>query len=182
MNIEIRREAYCRYGEAHDLQIHVEFMKNQITELLTHYGPIGAIWLDGIGTPNSRKEKIHLFETQALYDHIHFLQPQVLVSYKQGLLGTEDSKAPERNFKGASEVPLEICDTLQPHSWGCDRQDDQRHKTADQVMAMLKKAKGMGAKLLLNTGPRPDGSIHPDDVKTLKGVGRSLREAVSPTT
>ena len=171
-------EAYYKYGEAHDLQIYVEFMKKQITELLTHYGPIGAIWLDGIGTPNSRKEKAHLFKTQALYDHIHSLQPQVLVSYKQGLLGTEDFKAPERNFKGASEVPLEICDTLQPHSWGYDREDDQGHKTADQVMDMLKKAKGMGANLLLNTGPRPDGSIHPDDVKTLKEVGRRLREAV----
>ncbi|NQV32237.1 MAG: alpha-L-fucosidase, partial [Phycisphaeraceae bacterium] len=122
------------------------------------------------------------FKTQALYDHIHSLQPQVLVSYKQGLLGTEDFKAPERHFKGASEVPLEICDTLQPHSWGHDRQDDQGHKSADQVMEMLKKAKGMGANLLLNTGPRSDGSIHPDDVKTLQEVGRRLRETVLPTT
>jgi len=33
----------------------------------------------------------------------------------------------------------------------------------------------MGANLLLNTGPLPDGSIHPDDVKTLREVGRRLR-------
>ena len=158
------------------MQIYVEFMKNQITELLTNYGPIGAIWLDGFSTPNSRKDKIHLFKIQELYDHIHSLQPQVLVSYKQGLLGTEDFKAPERNFKGTSEVPLELCDTLQPHAWGHHRQDDQNHKTADQVMDMLKKAKGLGANLLLNTGPLPDGSIHPADVKTLKEVGKRLRQ------
>ena len=42
-------------------------------------------------------------------------------------------------------------------------------------MGMLEKAKGMGANLLLNTGPLPDGSIHPQDVKTLKEVGRRLR-------
>lgn len=168
-------ESY-KYGEDHDLQIYVEFMKNQITELLTNYGPIGAIWLDGIGLPNSRKEKIHLFKCQELYDHIHSLQPQVLVSYKNGLLGTEDFKAPERHFKGTSEVPLEICNTLQPYSWGYDSRDDQGHKTADEVMEMLERAKEMGANLLLNTGPLPDGSIHPDDIKTLKEVGRRLRQ------
>lgn len=169
-------ESY-KVSEEHDLQIYVEFMKNQITELLTNYGPIGAIWLDGIGTPRSRADKIHLFKTQELYDHIHSLQPQVLVSYKQGLLGTEDFKAPERHFKGTSDVPLEICDTLQPYSWGYDRRDDKGHKSADQVMEMLKRAKNMGANLLLNTGPLPNGSIHPHDVRTLKEVGRRLRNA-----
>lgn len=152
-----------------------EFAKNQITELLTHYGPIGAIWLDGIATPHSREDKIHLFRCQELYDHIHSLQPQVLVSYKQGLLGTEDFKVPERHFKSKSEVPLEICDTLQPKGWGYIKKDDGKHKTADQVMAMLKKANDMSANLLLNTGPLPDGSIHPEDVKTLAEVGRRLR-------
>jgi alpha-L-fucosidase len=162
-------------GEDHDLQIYVEFMKNQVTELLTNYGPIGAIWLDGIGTPNSRPETINQFKCQELYDHIHSLQPQVLVSYKQGLLGTEDFKAPERHFKGESAVPLEICDTLQPYSWGYDSRDDQGHKTADEVVEMLARAKAMDANLLLNTGPLPDGSIHPDDIKTLREVGQRIK-------
>ena len=150
-------------------------MKNQITELLTNYGPIGAIWLDGIATPRSRPEKVDQFRVQELYDHIHSLQPQVLVSYKQGLLGTEDFKAPERHFKGTSDVPLEICDTLQPYSWGYARIDDQGHKTADQVMEMLDHAAGIHANLLLNTGPLPDGSIHPEDIETLAEVGRRLK-------
>jgi alpha-L-fucosidase len=41
-----------------------------------------------------------------------------------------------------------------------------RHKSADQVMVMLRKAKEMGANLLSNIGLLPDGSIHPEDVKT----------------
>jgi hypothetical protein len=67
------------------------------------------IWLDGIATPLQRKnrngkvvssppnrpENAPEFRCQALYDRIHSLQPQVLVSYKQGLLGTEDFFAPE---------------------------------------------------------------------------------------
>jgi alpha-L-fucosidase len=164
------KEDFYKYGEEHDLQIYVEFMKNQITELLTNYGPIGGIWLDGIGTPESRPEKIHLFKCQELYDHIHSLQPQVLVSYKQGLLGTEDFKAPERHFNEPSEIPLEICNTLQPHSWGYDRNDNIGHKTVDDVIKMLEHTKKIGANLLLNTGPLPDGSIHPDDLKTLSSL------------
>ena len=170
-------ETFYKYGADHDLQVYVAFMKDQITELLTNYGPIGAIWLDGLATPASRPDKIHLFQTQELYDHIHALQPQVLVSYKQGLLGTEDFKAPERHWKGESEVPLEICDTLQPHGWGYVEADDGNHKSVDQVMKMLGKAKGIDANLLLNTGPLPDGSIHPDDIKTLKEVGQRLKDA-----
>jgi alpha-L-fucosidase len=167
-------ESY-KYGEDHDLQIYVEFMKNQITELLTNYGPIGAIWLDGHSTPRSRENKLHLFKTQELYHHIHSLQPQVLVSYKQGLLGTEDFKAPERNFTGTSDVPLEICNTLQGYSWGYDRNDEGNHRNADDVMEMLESAKDINANLLLNTGSLPDGTIHPQDVETLKEVGRRLR-------
>lgn len=169
------QEETYKYGEEHDLQVYVEFMKNQITELLTNYGPIGAIWLDGSGVPHSRKDNNHLFKCQELYDHIHSLQPQVLVSYKKGLLGTEDFKAPERHFTGTSDVPLEICNTLQPYSWGYARNDEKGHKSADDVMEMLAKAGEMKANLLLNTGPLPSGSIHPDDIKTLKEVGSRLR-------
>ncbi|QDU87907.1 Alpha-L-fucosidase [Pirellulimonas nuda] len=169
------RESHYKYGDEHDLQVYVEFMHNQITELLTNYGPIGAIWLDGHATPASRPNKMGQFKCQELYDHIHALQPQVLVSYKQGLLGTEDFRAPERNWKGESDVPLEICDTLQPHGWGYTKADDGKHKSADQVMQMLKSAEKSRANLLLNSGPMPDGSIPPEDVKALEQVGQRLR-------
>lgn len=165
-------EPFYKYGDDQDLQVYVEFMKNQITELLTNYGPVGGIWLDGIGTPNSRKNKIEQFKTQELYDHIHSLQPQVLVSYKQGLLGTEDFIAPERHFKGVSKVPLELCDTLQPYKWGYTK--SSKHKKPWEVMKMLSAAEEIQANLLLNIGPLPDGSVHPDDVKTLTEVGKRL--------
>jgi len=170
-------EPTYKSGHEHDLNIYLEFMRNQITELLTNYGPIGAIWLDGVSHLLNNPDKVHLFKLPQLYDHIHSLQPHVLVSYKQGVTGTEDFKAPERHWKGgATEVPLEICDTLQPKSWGCAAYDDNRHKTADDVMEMLKHAGNINANLLLNTGPLPDGSIYPADVKTLKEVGRRLRK------
>ena len=161
-------------GPRHDLQQYVAFMKDQITELLTNYGPIAAIWLDGIAVPLSRPDKTGLFHCQELYDHIHRLQPQVLVSYKQSLLGTEDFMAPERTWKGTSSKVLEICDTLQPKGWGYVRADDGKHKSADDVMKMLARAAELPANLLLNTGLLPDGSVYPADVQTLREVGRHL--------
>jgi alpha-L-fucosidase len=87
---------------------YLDFMARQIEELLTQYGPIAAIWLDGIGVPlhprdaEGREREDYdprnepdPFRCQELYDFIHSLQPQVLVSYKQGYLGTEDFFAPE---------------------------------------------------------------------------------------
>ena len=40
---------------------------------------------------------------------------------------------------------------------------------------MVEAAWAKGCNLLLNTGPLPDGSIHIDDVNTLRDVGRRLR-------
>ena len=57
------------YGKDHDLQKYLDFMTAQITELLTQYGPIAGIWLDGIAVPlNGDRSK---FRCQELYDHIH---------------------------------------------------------------------------------------------------------------
>lgn len=94
------------YGQDHDLQKYLDFMTAQITELLTNYGPIAAIWLDGIAVPLSGDRT--KFKCQELYDHIHRLQPQVLVSYKQGLLDTEDFFAPEHKaVDNPSGKPME---------------------------------------------------------------------------
>ncbi len=172
------KDPYYKYGKEHNLQKYLDFMTNQITELLTNYGPIANIWLDGIATPlnpigNNKKE---MFKCQELYDHIHSLQPQVLVSYKQGLTGTEDFIAPERHWKNKIDKPIEICDTLQPGQWFYNKAFDGKHKSTSEVMAMLSGAEKIGANLLLNTGPLPDGSIHPEDIKTLRGVGKLLRK------
>jgi alpha-L-fucosidase len=178
------------YGADHDLNQYVEFMTAQITELLTQYGPIAAIWLDGIATPLADKSKGRRqppnqstnapeFRCQALYDHIHSLQPQVLVSYKQGLLGTEDFFAPEHKaIANADGKPMEICSTLQKRGWGYVKDSD--HLDVEAAWTKLAVARRSGANLLLNTGPLPDGSIHARDVSTLREIGGRLRATGFP--
>jgi len=178
------------YGADHDLNKYVDFMTAQITELLTHYGPVAAIWLDGIGTPLADKTRgkpqkpnqvtnAPEFHCQQLYDHIHSLQPQVLVSYKQGLLGTEDFFAPEHKaIANPGGQPMEICSTLQKGGWGYVK--DSKHLNPDEAWEKLAAARKGGANLLINSGPLPDGLIHPEDVATLREMGRRLRSSGFP--
>ena len=162
------------YGEEHDLDQYLEFMSQQIAELLDNYGPIAAIWLDGIMTPFSGD--FAKFRCQELYDLIHARQPQVLLSYKQGLLGTEDFFAPEHKptprFDGK---PVEVCTTMCPGSWGYFGEKAGQHRSADDVWAALEDARAKNYNLLLNTGPLPDGSIDQEDEEILRQVGQRLR-------
>lgn len=169
----------------HDLNLYLAFMQNQITELLTQYGPIASIWLDGIAVPLSGNAD--LFRCQELYDHIHRLQPQVLVAYKQGMTGTEDYFAPEHSVPGkdadagkrgrigaAREKLIEICTTMCPGSWGYMREKTGQHLNAGQVWEKLSGASENGCNLLLNSGPLPDGSLDPEDENVLLQVGERI--------
>ena len=164
-------ESYA-YGDKHHLDRYLDFMTRQVTELLTQYGPIAAIWLDGIAVPASgEKER---FKCQQLYDLVHSLQPQVLVSYKQGLLGTEDFYAPEHKAVETGGKPGEICTTTHK-GWGYVASEDGHHKSADELWPVLQSARERGFNLLLNTGPLPDGSLHPEDVKSFWALGERIR-------
>ncbi len=180
-------ESAYAYGDAHNLERYLEFMTGQIEELLTGYGPVAAIWLDGIAVPLSGDQEA--FACQELYDRIHQLQPQVLVSYKQGLLGTEDFFAPEHRIPGADEKPnrrgklgdregklVEICTTMAPGSWGYNAALAGKHLGEDEVVDKVHETIEAGANLLLNTGPLPDGAIDPEDAQVMLAAGKRLRE------
>jgi len=49
------KDPFYKYGDKHDIQKYLDFMTNQITELLTNYGSVAAIWLDGIAVPLNPK-------------------------------------------------------------------------------------------------------------------------------
>ncbi|MCF6177165.1 MAG: alpha-L-fucosidase [Victivallaceae bacterium] len=178
-------EVTYAYGDEHNLQRYLDFMQAQITELLTQYGPVAAIWLDGVGVPLSGDSA--KFHCQDLYDHIHRLQPQVLVSYKQGVTGTEDFFAPEHSLPGSdtdarlrgqiSENKLiEICTTMcRGGSWGYKKNECGNHLYEEEVWSKLMAAAGSDCNLLLNSAPLPDGSLDPEDVVVLRKVGRRLR-------
>ena len=178
---DIPEPAY-KYGKEHDLNKYVDFMHAQITELLTNYGSIASIWLDGSSVPMSRDHsEFRMDETYAL---IRKLQPQCLISYKWGVHGDEDYHSPElqsvsrkpEKFQKVLETgkPLELCYHIA--GWGYNKENDGKHRGADSLWENLEFAGSYNGNLLLNTAPRPDGSIDPQDVKSLRELGERIRK------
>lgn len=176
------QEPYYKYGKEHDLNIYVDYIHEQLTELLTQYGPVASIWLDGYGVPvNGPIEEFRIPET---YELIRKLQPQTLISAKWGYLGTEDYYAPEyhwlerntdkRNEMIASGKPVELCTHIA--GWGYTKKNDGNHRGAESIMDNLKYASRFNSNLLLNTAPLPDGSIDKQDIETLRKTGQILRQ------
>ena len=179
-----------------DFQHYIDFVHAQVRELLTNYGPVAGMWFDPIMAYYARPDLFPIKETYAM---IRELQPQTLIAFKQGANGDEDFASPERSghsladrvresigpeqaevaaraWEGNVGQHNEICDTLQPGAWGYAEADDGAHRKPDEVWEMLATALSQNCNLVLNTGPLPDGSIHPEDVATLRAVGRRIRE------
>src|SRR5215831_14449373 len=173
-----------------DWNNYIRFMKNQLTELLTNYGEIGGIWFDGYWDQTApegaadRTPKIdwHLNE---IYVLIHKLQPQCLIGNNHHLtpLPGEDFQMFEQDLPGEnksglsyqkpSDLPLESCVTMN-NSWGFNITDTS-YKSFDQLIALLVKAAGYGANLLLNIGPMPNGEIQPECKDRLHLMGEWMR-------
>src|SRR6185295_15534579 len=64
-----------------DISKYVEYVKGQVRELLTNYGPIGIIWFDGGGSfKTDAKARVEAMRAQEIIDLIHELQPNCLVN------------------------------------------------------------------------------------------------------
>lgn len=178
-----------KYEKPEDFQIYVDYVHAQLKELLTQYPTIAGIWFDPIMGYYANPEVFPIEETYAL---IRNLSPHALISFKQGANGDEDFMAPERSgsarvgeqFEVAGRAydknkgkPKEVCSTMQPHikgvpgnNWGYHKGYNGHHLNVEQVKAMLQNAKDENYNLLLNIGPLPDGSVHPEDIETLTNL------------
>ncbi len=160
-----------------------EFMNNQLTELLTNYGPIGAIWFDGKWDQPDDFDW-HLDEQYAL---IHRLQPACLIgnNHHKQINPGEDFQMFERDLPGEnkaglsdesviSRLPLETCETMNG-MWGY-KIADQNYKSVKQLVRLLVGAAGKGANLLMNIGPQPNGELPALALDRLKGMGEWLNK------
>ncbi|MCX7012965.1 MAG: alpha-L-fucosidase [Candidatus Sumerlaeota bacterium] len=163
----------------------LETNKTQLRELLTQYGPLAGMWFDGIG--NYYKGMDQYARLSDTFAFVRSLQPQCLISFKNGALGEEDFLAPEHTFERKrgrqspeaweklKDKPVEICATMQDKNQWINA-EGARHKTAGDVIKSLRVARGQGYNLLLNCGLRGDGSVHPDDEKALREAGEMIRK------
>ena len=177
-----------KFEKDEDFAIYVEYVHAQLKEILTRYPDIAGIWFDPIMGFYNRPD---LFPIDSTYALVRRLSPHALISFKQGANGDEDFVAPERSggakvgqqFDIAQKVyelninkPREICNTLQPNAWGYNSANDGKHKTAEDIINLLKEAEKTGSNLLLNVGPKGDGSFPAEDILSLTEAGKLLYE------
>jgi len=176
-----------RPKDKQDWKHYQQFMNDQLTELLTQYGPIGAIWFDGVWDHDSDPTPFD-WELRPQYDLIHRLQPSCLVANNHHLVPFEgeDVQIFERDLPGENKagysgengisktLPLESCETMN-RTWGYNI-TDSLYKTPRQIIHLLVGAAGRNANLLLNIGPEPNGELPAEAVSRLKAVGEWMNQ------
>ena len=165
-----------------DWPSYYRFMNAQLTELLTNYGPVGAIWFDGWWDHDSDPTPFD-WQLSEQYALIHRLQPACLVGNNHHMAPNpgEDIQIFERDLPGentagfvdkaaaVSRLPLETCETMNG-MWGY-KVIDQDYKPTRQLIHYLVNTAGKGANLLLNIGPQPNGELPQTAVSRLKEMG-----------
>jgi alpha-L-fucosidase len=170
---------------------YVDFMKGQLKELITGYGPLGILWFDG------EWEKPWTHERGVdLYNYVRSLQPNIIVNNRVGKgragmggmdkgkgvgdYGTPEQEIPPTGF--GPGVAWESCMTMNGH-WGYNKHD-QNWKSAEVLVRNLIDCASKGGNYLLNVGPTSEGLIPGPSVERLAAMGRWMkvnREAIYGT-
>ncbi|PZP49260.1 MAG: alpha-L-fucosidase [Pseudopedobacter saltans] len=175
-----------------DWNAYIQFMKNQLTELLTNYGEVAGIWFDGywdqmpVESSTRKDSDVYVdWHIKEIYDLIHKLQPQCLIGNNHHMkpMPGEDFQMFEQDvpgenshglsFQKPSDLPLETCATMN-NNWGYDIKDDS-YKSFPKLIALLVKSAGAGANLLLNIGPLPNGEIQSGFSSRIDSMGNWMR-------
>ncbi len=176
-----RRPWENRPTDGADFERYNMYLDNQVTELLTRYGPVGVMWFDGQweGTwTHGRGVK--------LYNLCRKLQPSVIVNNRvdkggglmqmtregtgvryMGDFGTPEQEIPPTGLPG---VDWETCMTMNDH-WGYNKRD-HHFKTTQDLIRKLADIASKGGNFLLNVGPTAEGEIPETSLERLKEIGR----------
>ncbi len=173
---------------------YIQFMKNQLTEILTNYGTISGIWFDGHwdqveNLPGGKYGKqMRAWHYDEIYKLIHELQPGCMIvnNHHLPVFPGEDFQTFERDLPGentgggfsanagiAGNLPLETSDII-GKSWGYVTNDTVNRSTRELVHLLIKSA-GLGANLLLNIGPTPEGEVRAAYKERLLDMGDWLK-------
>ena len=143
------------------------YVKPQVREILTNYGPIAIIWFD---TPRI----IARHQSQELLELVHGLQPDCLVcgrlGNKLGDYATAQDNAipPDLQATIDWETPATINDT-----WGF-KTHDHNWKSTTQLIRNLVDIVSKGGNYLLNIGPDAEGAIPTPSIERLQAMGAWL--------
>jgi len=178
-------EAQERPSEGHDVMDYISYMREHIKQLMSEYGTAPfVLWYDG-GWMN-KPEELSGAETNAT---ARKLKPDILINdrhFTKEDLVTPEQRIPPTGLFDEDGNPLlwEACITMTSHWWGYDK-NEKVYKTNEFLIRMLVDIVSKGGNLLLNIGPKPDGTIQKEFVARLEAIGKWMdkySEAIYHTT
>ncbi|MDO4778843.1 MAG: alpha-L-fucosidase [Tissierellia bacterium] len=198
--LDWHHEHYPKYGDPYhpmrenekfrneeiDFDKYLEYMHNQVEELVSNYGKIDIIWFD-FSYKNMSGEK---WRATKLIEMVRKYQPQIIIDNRLegsgegfGSIVTEninyyagDFVSPEqalpyqgiKNKKG-EELPWELCLTMNNH-WGYNS-NDKDFKTSKVLIRKLVECVSKSGNMLLNIGPDARGNFPKESIQILSEMG-----------
>lgn len=151
--------------ESSNLDRYTEYLKNQSVEIIQKYGPLLVMWYD---VP----QQFDSIRGQGVIDRIREIQPNILVNNRSGAPG--DFNTPEQRIGSfQNKRPWETCMTI-GNQWAWKPNDEV--KSLEQCLQSLIRSAGGDGNLLLNVGPKSDGTIEPAQAERLVEMGKWLEK------
>lgn len=162
------RDSYRYKDDSLRFKRFLSIQQGQLSDLMNHYSP-DLIWFDG-DWEHSAKE----WNASGIRNILLDKAPNVIINSR--LQGYGDYATPEQGLpvEKPKERYWELCLTMN-NSWGY-QPTDNNYKSADQLIAILADCIGMGGNLLLDIGPKEDGTIVQEQVHILKEMGRWVKK------
>jgi len=167
----------------------VDFTHAQIDELMTGYGPIDLLWLDGGWVQPMTHDEVMKYVTAPDYKFSHIQSQDINMpelarkarEHQPGLIVVDRAVYGKyQNYLTPENVvpdkmlpyPWESCITA-TNSWSFTFEDT--YKSGRELVHMLVDIVSKGGNLLLNIGPGPDGTWHDDAYDRLAQIGAWLK-------
>ncbi|KIA91752.1 alpha-L-fucosidase [Pedobacter kyungheensis] len=140
------------------------YFQGQLNELSNQYNP-DLVWFDG-DWEHSGEE----WQAKNILENLRKVNPNVIINSR--LNGHGDYDTPEQGVPVVrpASPEWELCYTIND-SWGYQPYDNH-YKSPNMIIRTLVDCISMGGNLLLDIGPKADGTIASEQVNILKGLGR----------
>jgi alpha-L-fucosidase len=170
----------------------------QMDILLRNYGRLDVIWFDGGDTdwlsfggkwcwdagvaawrkraPGEHYQGNFSWQHAAVYAQLRALQPQAIINGRADMPEDFHSREQDENLGDFDrQHPWELCTTIvKGGTWGWV--PGAETKPLAHLVHLLVKAAGRDGNVLLNIGPRPDGTIDPAQAERLREIGAWLQK------
>ena len=148
-----------------------QFTYNQIEEILSGYGKVDILWLDGGWVCPENGQDINM---PHIAEMARRQQPGILIVDRTIHGPYENYQTPERTVPETQlNYPWESCIPLSD-DWGWVAKP--RWKTSRRVVNTLIEIVAKGGNLVLGVGPTPEGLIEPEAVARLDSIGHWLSQ------